>query len=331
MMCAEPEGIMEQEAAYLAALEDAAAHQIEGDTLELRDEAGARMAAYSVAAETLTSEGNCPSRDDLGNLEYRSDFTQSGVAALKDGEYSEQAAPGSATETVVRLTEHVACGELNGQPAAAVVLVSDPGGSGTFYDLAVVVEEEGKPVNVAMTTMGDRTPVNSIAIENNEIVVDLITHGPDDPLCCPSQQAVRTWTREGDQLVETSEATGATGQGEAGELAGDPWHWVEFSNPVEGPQTIEQPEQYQATFDTDGTVAIKADCNSASGTYETEGSSITIEIGPMTLAMCGPESLSDAFVQNLGAARIYRIEGKDLYLDLFADSGTMRLSRDGSE
>jgi heat shock protein HslJ len=52
MFCAEPEGTMEQEAAYLAALESAATYAIQGDTLELRNAEGARLASYVAKAET---------------------------------------------------------------------------------------------------------------------------------------------------------------------------------------------------------------------------------------------------------------------------------------
>ena len=46
MMCAEPEGIMEQEALYLAALEMAETYKIEGDRLQLRTAEGALVADY---------------------------------------------------------------------------------------------------------------------------------------------------------------------------------------------------------------------------------------------------------------------------------------------
>jgi heat shock protein HslJ len=199
MMCAEPEGVMEQETAYLAALESSATYRIEGDKLELWSADGSRMASYVVkAAEAGLSQ------DALANMEYQSEWTQSGVASLVNGEYREPAAPGSATETVVQLTEHVAYGELAGQPAAAVILVTDPGGSGTFYDLAVVVEEGGQPIHVASTLLGDRVQIVSMDIVGTEIVVEMIAHGPDDPMCCPTQQVVRTFALEGGQLVQTS-------------------------------------------------------------------------------------------------------------------------------
>ena len=45
-LSAEPQGVMEQEAAYLKALESAATYQIQGDKLEIRDANGALLASY---------------------------------------------------------------------------------------------------------------------------------------------------------------------------------------------------------------------------------------------------------------------------------------------
>jgi heat shock protein HslJ len=208
-MCAEPEGTMEQEAAYLAALGSAAAYEVVGDRLELVDSSGTRVATYEAQADADT--GDDVGAEDpalveaLRNAEYKSEWTKSRMVQLAGGEYREQAAPGSATETVVMLTDQIAVGELNGQPAAAVILVTDPGGSGTFYDLAVVVEQDGQLVNVATTTLGDRVQVNSLSIENGQIVVDLVTHGQDDPMCCPTKQVSQTYELQGDQLLKTSE------------------------------------------------------------------------------------------------------------------------------
>jgi heat shock protein HslJ len=338
MMCAEPEGIMDQEQAYLAALQSAASYTIEGDQLELTDAGGTRMVTFvpqaggeAGAAPPLAPGGNGPSEDALANMAYKSQFTESGMAPLTDGEYREQAAPGSATETVVKLTNQIAYGALNGTPAAAVVLVTDPGGSGTFYDLAVVVEQDGQPVNVATTSLGDRVQINSLSIENNQIIVDMISHGPDDAMCCPTQHVVQTYTLQGDQLVQASskvlDASPAEGAGGDGDLVGPIWQWVGFSDPVEGGQTISNPAQYAVEFLPDGQTKIKADCNHASGTYTADDSSILIEIGPMTMAHCGPDSVSDEFIYALGNARIYFFEGEDMYLDLYADSGTMRFSK----
>ena len=93
-----------------------------------------------------------------------------------------------------------------------MVLVTDPGGSGTFYDLAVVMEEDGQPVNVATHSLGDRVEIQALSIVGNEIIVEMVNQGPDDPMCCPTQQVVQTYALEGDQLVQTSNRVlGSTG------------------------------------------------------------------------------------------------------------------------
>jgi hypothetical protein len=48
-----------------------------------------------------------------------------------------------------------------------VVLVSDPGGSGAFYDLAAVVERNGELMNVDIALLGDRVQINSLAIQHD--------------------------------------------------------------------------------------------------------------------------------------------------------------------
>jgi hypothetical protein len=180
-------------------LETAATYRVDGDRLQLRTAEGALVADYVLKPRAAGLD-----RETLANMEYKSDWTQSGVAPLANGEYREQSAPGSATETVVQLAGDVAYGQLNGQDAAAVILVTDPGGSGTFYDLAVVVEQEDAPVNLDTAFLGDRVQINSLSIAGNEIVVDMITHAPDDPMCCPTQKIVQTYALEGEELIQIS-------------------------------------------------------------------------------------------------------------------------------
>jgi META domain len=51
MACPEPEGVMEQEAAYLAALSTARHYRIEGDRLLLQTASGARVASFVLAPD----------------------------------------------------------------------------------------------------------------------------------------------------------------------------------------------------------------------------------------------------------------------------------------
>lgn len=123
-------------------------------------------------------------------------------------------------------------------------------------------------------------------------------------------------------LVEGSEMSASA---DPDVLVGTTWQWVSFTNPMEQYE-IEDPAGYVLTFNQDGTVSIQADCNNAVGSYTLDGSSITIEVGPMTLAACPPESKSEDFIQYLGFAAIYFFQDGDLFIDLFADGGTLRFS-----
>ncbi len=108
-------------------------------------------------------------------------------------------------------------------------------------------------------------------------------------------------------------------------LVEHPWQWESFTKPTEQ-FDVEGPQNYVVIFNEDGTLSVKADCNNASGSYTADGSSLNIQIGPMTMAACPPESRSDQFVQLLGGAAVYFFEDGNLYIDLLADGGTLAFS-----
>ena len=144
----------------------------------------------------------------LMNLTYQSDWTQSGQAPLTNGEYREPAAPGSASEIVVTMDPRTGFGQLNGQNAAAVILMTDPGGTGLFYDLAVVIDQDGQPVNVATTFLGDRIQILDLRIVDNEVRVNMMTHPPNIALSDPpTQQVIQRYALQADELVLTSDET----------------------------------------------------------------------------------------------------------------------------
>ena len=92
--------------------------------------------------------------------------------------------------------------DSDGVPDAAVVLATTTGGSGTFLDLALVLNQDGRPVNAATLFLGDRVPVDRIRVVEGEVQVDLTMHGPADPMCCPSREVTRRFRFESGELVE---------------------------------------------------------------------------------------------------------------------------------
>jgi heat shock protein HslJ len=247
-----------------------------------------------------------------------------------NGVFREQAAPGSATETIIQLSDFVIFDELQSPPAAAVILISAPGGSGTFYDLALVGTQGGKPVVFGTALLGDRIVVKSLLMADDQIAVEMITQGPGDPMTSPSQEVHNTYAlQEGELVLVNSEIlTPEQSKAEGGNLLTSiVWQWVHFTDPM-GEFYVQNPENYILEFKEDGTVQIQADCNTATGSYIVEDTSINIEIGPMTLAACPPGARSEEFLQHLGFAAIYFFQEGDLFMDLMADGGTMKFQPD---
>ena len=126
--------------------------------------------------------------EQLRNAEYPSQWTRSGKAQLVNGQYRESAAPGAATEVVVSATNYYATGDLDGDGSedAVIILESDPGGSGVFFDLVPILNQQGKPRVLAPLALGDRIEVSEISLSNRQVHLRLLKHGPDDPQCCPT-------------------------------------------------------------------------------------------------------------------------------------------------
>ncbi|CUS78444.1 hypothetical protein JGI7_00956 [Candidatus Kryptonium thompsonii] len=92
--------------------------------------------------------------------------------------------------------EKIAMGDVDGDGDvdAVVILRCSGGGSGTFYEVAVVSNENGKPRYLTGELLGDRIKVNSVKVlQDGSILLDMIVHGPDDPQCCPTVQKVQRY------------------------------------------------------------------------------------------------------------------------------------------
>jgi len=107
-----------------------------------------------------------------------------------------------------------------------------------------------------------------------------------------------------------------------GTLGKTSWQLVQFEG---GDGTVLTPDdgsKYTLTFNPDGSLAARIDCNRGSGTWKSEAPS-RLELGPMALtrAACPPESLHDRIVKHLPYVRSYMIKDGHLFLSLMADGG----------
>lgn len=135
----------------------------------------------------------------LRSATYSSQYVEEGEVLLVNGMFED-----TARRVVVFFLPEYAAGDLDGDAVAdaAVLLSTSTGGSGTFQDLAVVLNRDGAPENAAIFFLGDRVPVDRIRIVDGEIQLDLTMHGPADPMCCPSVEATRRFRFVEGELAE---------------------------------------------------------------------------------------------------------------------------------
>jgi len=137
----------------------------------------------------------------LENLEYTGIYDQ--AVKLSAGEYVGQPfEEGGASLPTVTL-QGVTAGDLNqdGLDDAVVLLAENSGGSGTFIYLAAVLNNNGDLLNTSTISLGDRVRVQSIQVVDGKILVSLLAHAPEDPLCCPTQKVEKTYLVDTGQLI----------------------------------------------------------------------------------------------------------------------------------
>lgn len=109
-------------------------------------------------------------------------------------------------------------------------------------------------------------------------------------------------------------------------LTGVVWQWERFLGGRDMGAVPHDPSAYTVQFREDGTVDVRADCNSGSGRFESHPPQLLITDLVMTGAACPPDSQSATFVRNLRDVRSFVFRGGQLYLSLMADAGIMIFS-----
>lgn len=161
---------------------------------------------------------------------------------LTDGAFEASSDPASADYVRVNMGQQVAYGDLNGDGAqdAAIIIGEGYGGTGNFVSVVAMLNQGGRPVFASSFGIDDRPKINSLAIQNGEILLDAVIHGPNDPLCCPAQPVTETFRLWGGRLVLTHQTSKTPGGAERIITIDSPASGTEVSGPftVNGSVTI---------------------------------------------------------------------------------------------
>ena len=111
-------------------------------------------------------------------------------------------------------------------------------------------------------------------------------------------------------------------------LAGTSWQLVEIQSMQDGAgrASPSDPRKYTMTFDTNGTLSARLDCNRATATWRNEIANTTggtLTFGPIavTKALCPEPTLGETLERQLPFVRSFTIRDDRLNMALMADGG----------
>lgn len=146
---------------------------------------GATTASATPATATTTAPTVAPTPTvapltlaQLGNATYTVEGAPNGTATLTEG----KVVISDTVQFTAQVAEPVANGTLNNSPYAAVQLITQPGGSGTFSYVAAVPNNNGAPGTGVTALLGDRIKVTAISIADNAIKVDWLDRKAEEPM-----------------------------------------------------------------------------------------------------------------------------------------------------
>lgn len=128
----------------------------------------------------------------LSEAQY--DLPDLGEVELRAGRYEHQYGTG-ASQVNKAYFQAAGFGDLNGDGIAdaAAVIAVETGGSGSFYYLAAMLDQDGTPQQAGVAFLGDRIQLQSVTVEEGGVVVKMKVHAETDPQCCPSKEVVQTY------------------------------------------------------------------------------------------------------------------------------------------
>jgi hypothetical protein len=146
----------------------------------------------------------------LFELSYPAAGMQGGSVKLHGGEWKDSLSPDNVREAYLTMVAH---GYLNGDSLrdAAVILYTDPGASGKFFNILPVLASATTEPEVLGggvghgVFLGDRVKPESLWIDGHRVWLRMMEHAKGDEPCCPTLWQQRTYRLVNDSLkLETT-------------------------------------------------------------------------------------------------------------------------------
>jgi hypothetical protein len=126
---------------------------------------------------------------------------------LVDGRSEQEIVPGSATKTITTMFGEPVYGDMDadGDEDAGVLLVQDPGGSGTFYYAAVALNDGATYTGTSAVLLGDRIAPQTSGIARFIFTVNYAERAPGESMTARTSVGVSKFlTFTGEALIEAN-------------------------------------------------------------------------------------------------------------------------------
>jgi heat shock protein HslJ len=250
------------------------------------------------------------------------------IVALQDGSFSKKTAPGSATITNVSIHGDPIYGDVDGDgdDDAIVILVKDPGGSGTFHYSAIAVNTDSGFIGTDAILLGDRITLQSIRIERRRAKVEFLTRSVDESFAVEPSHARSIhlqYSPETYTLIQVAVDFEGEADPNVMTLSMKPWRWIKtiYNNDTEVIPI--DTAAFDVTFLENGQFSATTDCNNIRGTATVDGHRIAFGSIISTKKYC-EKSQEQIFTKMLGEVQSFLFTSRgDLILELRYDSGSM--------
>ncbi len=169
----------------------------------LKGAAAAPLASAGTATDHVDPTGSDPL--------HATYWIEDEPVALVDGRNERPAAPGSAIKIRTTVWKRPVFGDLDGDgdDDAALLLIQDPGGSGTFFYVTAAIRSNGRYQGINTFLMGDRITPKDLAIRNRMIVATYADRRPNEPFSTtPSVDRTIALILQNGQLSATASTDG---------------------------------------------------------------------------------------------------------------------------
>ncbi|MCA9361397.1 META domain-containing protein [Candidatus Kaiserbacteria bacterium] len=232
---------------------------------------------------------------------------------FEDGLFTKVIAQESSFLATAKIFGEPVYGDLDGDGDndALVIIVYQPGGSGTFYYVGASINNDGRYQGTDTILLGDRISPQTMEINNGIGLVNFADRKDGEPMATSPTvgKTLRVKVDTDDYRLGVVE-NDFVGEADPDtmKLSMKEWVWFKTLSDSEDEMAPPNVEDFSLVF-ADGTFKAKTDCNALSGLYQSKDNKLSFNSIVSTEMFC-QDSLESEFISYLNETATYQFTAK---------------------